>query len=258
MRFGCCASVDELDIVERAGFDYVELAAAAVRPLEDEQAFCRVAKRIASSRMRPETWNCFVLPEVPVVGPDADERRIDAYLATTMRRIARVGGELVVFGSGKARSAPDGWPGEKAHAQLLEFLNACADYADRYDLIVAVEPLRRAESNLVNSYVEGVALAAEARHPRIQALADLYHFDEEGESFDHIRDEGAWLAHVHVADTGRKAPGTGVYDYPGFLGAVADVGYDGRISIECVWDDFAREAADALAYVRRQWADATK
>lgn len=254
MRFGCCADVDQLAVLEQAGYDYVELAAATVKPMESEREFTRMARRIVASRMRPETWNCLVPSQVRLVGPEADERVIDQYLATVFRRISRVGGELVVFGSGAARRVPEGWPGEKTRAQLLSFLSACADYGERYDLIVAIEPLRQAESNVLNSYVEAVSLAAEANHPRIQALADLFHFDEEGESFDHIRDNGAWLAHVHIADTNRKAPGTGTYDLPGFFGALADVGYDMRITTECTWDDFAGQAALSLVYVRSHWA----
>lgn len=254
MRFGCCASVDQLRLVERAGYDFIELVAADIKPLESEAAFSEVARRVAASRMRPEAWNRLVPPDLKVVGPDVDDCRVDAYLATVLRRIARLGGEVVVFGSGPARSAPPGWPAEKVHAQLHEFLSACADYADRYDLIIAIEPLCKAESNVINSYREAVAYAEDCKHPRIQAMADLFHLREEGESFDHIRDDGVWLAHAHVAGAGRAAPNLDATGLDNFLAALADVGYDQRLTLECQWSAAGGEVAAALEAVKQRWA----
>ena len=64
---------------------------------------------------------------------------------------------------------------------------------------------------------------------------------------------GDYIHHVHVADTERKAPGTGEFDFDGFFGALKEAGYDGRISIECRWDDFDTEAPKALEFLKAKW-----
>ena len=61
------------------------------------------------------------------------------------------------------------------------------------------------------------------------------------------------LAHVHVADGGRRAPGVGGYDYASFMGALRRAGYDRRISAECQWEDLAAQAPGALAFMCEQW-----
>jgi len=61
------------------------------------------------------------------------------------------------------------------------------------------------------------------------------------------------LAHVHVADGGRRAPGVGGYDYAGFMRALRQAKYDQRISAECGWEDLSAQAAGALAFMKESW-----
>ena len=119
------------------------------------------------------------------------------------------GARLVVFGSGTARAIPDGFPREQATEQLVTFLRLVAQVATANEIIIAIEPLNRKESNVINSVADGVALAAQVNRAPIRVLADFYHMDEENEPLAHISQYKNWLAHIHVADTGRLAPGTG-------------------------------------------------
>ena len=85
-------------------------------------------------------------------------------------------------------------------------------------------------------------------------LADFYHMDEEQESLDHLMQYKEWLAHIHVADTDRRAPGTGAYPYATFVDKLAQAGYDGMVSIECRWEDFAAETGPACAFLQQVFA----
>jgi len=91
----------------------------------------------------------------------------------------------------------------------------------------------------------------------VATLVDFYHLDEESEPIADIRSAGSWIAHVHTADTGRRPPGTGNYDYEAFFGALKAIDYDARVSVECVWGDFEREARASVQFLRRAWKDAT-
>jgi sugar phosphate isomerase/epimerase len=75
--------------------------------------------------------------------------------------------------------------------------------------------------------------------------------EKDGEPIDAIVKDGDVLGHVHTADTDRYAPGTGVYDHAAMFRALKAAGYDGRVSIECGWKDFAAEIGPALAHLMR-------
>ncbi len=60
---------------------------------------------------------------------------------------------------------------------------------------------------------EAVVLAGKMNRPPIQVLANLYHMMEENEPLENIETARSYLQHVHVADSGRMAPGTGDYPY---------------------------------------------
>ena len=52
---------------------------------------------------------------------------------------------------------------------------------------------------------------------------------------------GTDLAHVHLADVNRGAPGDGRVDYAGLVAALRDVGYDGYLAMEIGFDRRAVE-----------------
>jgi sugar phosphate isomerase/epimerase len=277
MRFGCCvplgtfvlptggaAQLDEQDaldtrmqqlqeairIVERAGCDFLEFGVSVVAPEQPEPVFERLQATLRVTHLVPECFSSFVPPDITLVGDARERKRIEAYVAVSARRVAALGGKIIVFGSGKARSIPQGFSRKTAEDHLVEFLNLAADPAGANGIRIAIEPLNRSESNVVNSLAEAVALAERVNRPEIGVLVDFYHLDCEKESMDHIRQAGKRLIHVHVADAGRLYPGSGSYDYPGFWSALRGAGYDGRITIECNWRDFPKEVAPAMRFLR--------
>ena len=80
-------------------------------------------------------------------------------MRTAMRRVMLIGAKVVVFGSGKARLVPDDFARADAEAQLVDFLQLVAEETAEHDLTLAIEPLNRRESNILNSVAEGVVLA---------------------------------------------------------------------------------------------------
>jgi hypothetical protein len=55
MRFGCCVDVDQVSILAQAGYDFCELPARAVRPLDDEGAALPALRALAALPLRPES-----------------------------------------------------------------------------------------------------------------------------------------------------------------------------------------------------------
>jgi len=80
MRFGCCVPPDKIEIIARAGFDFCELPASAVQPLDDDAAALPALRAIAAAPLRPEAFNVLVPATLPLVGPHADLAAMRAYL----------------------------------------------------------------------------------------------------------------------------------------------------------------------------------
>lgn len=78
--------------------------------------------------------------------------------------------------------------------------------------------------------------------------------DEETEPFDTLVRNASRLRHVHLADTGRKNPGTGSYPYPAFFKRLKEAGYQDLLSAECSVDDPEADRRASLAFLQGAWA----
>lgn len=254
MKIGCCCSIENASIAHAAGFDYIECIVVSLKGEENDAAFAPVLQSYQASPIPVGAYNVFLPGDLKVVGPEVDPTRIQNYVRTALARVKATGVNMVVFGSGRSRMIPDGFARDEAMSQLVTFLRDVAVEADKNGITIAIEPLRQAESNVINTVADGVELAQRVDRPAIRVLADFYHMDEENEPLDHLVQYKDWLAHVHVADTGRGAPGTGRYPYAEFVANLREAGYDGMVSVECRWEDFAVEAAPSAAFLRQVFA----
>ena len=255
MRFGCCVAPDQIALLARAGYDFCELPAAAVQPFEEDAAALPALRALAAAPLRPEAFNILVPAQLPMVGPHVDRDALRFYLRRTFGRMVQLGGAVVVLGSGGARRIPEDMPREQALDQLADSLALAADEAGRAGIELALEHLNQNECNVFTSIAECQAFIEQRGLVGLRLLADLHHLEVEHEPADNVIAAAALLAHVHVADGDRRAPGVGGYDYAGFMAALRAVGYDRRISAECQWEDLAEQAPGALAFMRSQWDD---
>ncbi|MFC0473020.1 sugar phosphate isomerase/epimerase family protein [Halalkalibacter kiskunsagensis] len=249
MRLGCCASIDQANVVHAAGFDFIECTVVSLIPERSEEDFAEVLKKYQESPIPVEVCNVFLPGDLKVVGESVDLGRINRYLKTSLARVKQIGADTIVFGSGGARTIPEGFSREKAEEQIFTFLDLAADYAEPLGLTIVIEPLNTKESNILNSVPEAVEFARKINRKSIQVLADFYHMDEEKEPLTNIVTMKEYVKHIHVADTGRLAPGSGQYPYQDFTDCLMRANYNGRVSIECGWHDFEDEAARAREYL---------
>lgn len=249
---GICVNPDAVSKLP-PGFDFCEIAAAATLAGHDPSPDAVDLEGLSELEPAVRAFNCFLPGDLRVVGPDVQRDRVEAYVGTTIARAAEVGADLMVFGSGRSRSVPDGFARSAAWGQLVWFLERCADHAREHGLTIAIEPLNANECNILNTYTESVALAREVSRPFIKVLADTWHFAVEDEPLDDILEAPEWLAHVHVADSpDRGHPGSGSYPFDRLFAILREISYDGRVSIECGWPgDLTRDAAESLAFLER-------
>lgn len=256
MQFGVCAPPDKLESIAAAGYDYLEPSVVGMLQPEhsDTEIMPPLLEKFASSQLKPESYNLLLPGDLKVVGPDTDTKRQERYLEAAFQRAEQLGGAIAVFGSGGARRVPDGWSREDAYRQIAAFLTRCGDAAQRCGMSVVIEPLNSSECNILNSVAEAVKVAEEVAHPAIGVLSDLHHVTYDGQSYQETRDAGAFLRHVHVAGSGRRAPVAADHEYlREYFAVLKDMGYSGRISIECGWDNLEAQATEALQTLQRAW-----
>ena len=260
MKYGICTGIGAKDkwgvghehiaMAASAGFDYVELPLAAVMRMPEDVFAQEVLGTLAAHRMSWLTCNVFFPATVRLCGPDADEAQIADYAEQSIARAAQGGVKAIVLGSAGSRNLPIGMPLREGYAQLAHALGTIATIARRHGISIAIEPLNRAESNVVNRYVEGLYLAALTGQPNVGALVDSHHFFLNGENTAELLI--ATPMHAHYANAlGRRLPTQPDEAGREFFAALRASGYDGGVSLEGnVAGHLADEAAQALEALR--------
>src|SRR5215218_4152327 len=125
-----------------------------------------------------------------------------------------------------------------------------------------LEPLNRYEASFMNRVGQAADLARRVDHPRVVALADLFHMNiEESSMTAPIIDAGPLLQHVHIADNNRHVPGDGCLTFAIPFSALNQINYQGWLALECNAPGGSRTSPEAetayiqsATFVRNAWA----
>lgn len=262
MKIGCCTNfvavgkdrtgIELVEQIAQFGYDYVEMPLAPLAALSDGE-FANVMRRVEQSGIRCESCSNFFPSSMRLTGPEVDDAKVMAYVEKALARAHAMGAQYVVFGSGDSKRVPDGFPLEEGYRQVVALLKKIGLLARANSVIIVIEPLRRAECNLINSFAEGCRLAKDAGDENIQMLIDYYHFSEEHDSVRDLIDQGrGCLHHAHFARTeGRGYPaGIDEENYLPFINALKTLNYNERISVEGFSSDFAADAQATLKFMK--------
>ncbi|MDD7647766.1 MAG: sugar phosphate isomerase/epimerase [Ruminococcus bromii] len=251
MRFGVCAPVSEARNLAEIGFDYIEVSVALLAEMTDEQfaAFC--AENDAAP-IHAEAANCMFPGSLRLTGENADFAAVQSYLDRAMARLQTAGVSVAVFGSGGSRRVPEGFPKERAWAQLVKVGRMLGETAQKYGVTVALEPLRRAETNILNTQLEGLHLVQDVAHPHFKLLCDYYHLIVEGGTMADVEACAGQLVHTHISNPENRAAMTPAdrADYKSFFAALRRIGYDARMSFEGSAPDPEKQLPVALEVMK--------
>ena len=113
-------------------------------------------------------------------------------------------------------------------------------------LEIALEPLNRFESDMVNTAEDVLRLIKDINHPAAKVLLDGFHMAIEERNLEHaITSVGNKLIHVQVSENSRGTPGTGQTPWDSFKKGLKNINYKGVISIESFTPDI-KELAGAV------------
>ncbi len=260
MKFSMCTAVygmnDLHDTIDRAaavGFDAVEITAAKHLPIESSQERRKEVKKwITDAGMVTSGLHYIFDGSVKLATADRElNKKAAEYLCRVINVASDMEAETVIIGSGgTTRSFDEGADRVEGAKCMADVLRTAGDYAQQKGVVLAVEAINRYETNFLNTMKEATEFAQMVDHPAVRTMADTYHINiEETDPGASIRKYGHMLQNLHLADSNRKAPGTGHYDFNETAAALLETGFDKYCSFEVfglypwkLWFDTVEEA----------------
>ncbi|GAB5554195.1 MAG: sugar phosphate isomerase/epimerase [Saprospiraceae bacterium] len=245
--------------IRRMGFDAVEIPIEYPEMIDAK----KVKKALTDEGLKPIICGAF--------GPSRDLTHEDStvqkqcfeYLKHCFEFCNVVGANFLAgpmySAVGKARMLPP----EKRKEEwslAVDNLHKVCKMAKAKELLIALEPLNRFETDLVNTTADVVRMVKDIDHPSAKVMVDSFHMTiEESDLEAAILAAGDLLIHVQVSENYRGTPGTGLTPWKAFAKGLSKINYQGTISIEsftpeikelagavCFWKKMA-ESQDAFA-----------
>ena len=126
---------------------------------------------------------------------------------------------------------------------MVDMTGMVCTMAAQYGITIAIEPLRKPECNVINTFEQGVDLARRVGMENGKVLVDYYHLTYEQESPSVLERWGKEsLAHIHFANPAigtleecRFPNSPQEWPYEAFVSALQTIPYTGRISVEAYY-----------------------
>jgi len=222
-----------LDLIDRAralGFDVFEI------PLLNLAAVEPVAIRRRAEAAGIAIIGTMGLPrDKGLATADAAVRQDTvAFLKAAAERAREMGSPLL---GGMIYAVPGRFSGRGPTAEeirwLVEGLSEVALHAQRYGVTLAVEPVNRYETYLLNTTAQAQAVVDAIGLPNVGLLLDTYHMNIEDRGIAAtIRRHARSLRHLHLNESDRGMLGGGNLDWAGLFAALREIGYQGIGSLE--------------------------
>jgi len=233
------------------GYDGVELAIRDPRLLDGDEVIRVVSEHgldvpaIGTGQAWGEEGLSYTDPD-PVVRAAAIERT-----KSHVPFAARTGATIII-GLLRGIVKPGVTQGQ-AMDWVVAALRECCSAAKPHGVRIALEPINRYETTLINNVDQGMALTDRIGADNMGLLLDTFHMNiEDAVMEESIRACGDRIFHFHVADSNRWYPGAGHIDFSSVLGALSATGYQGYISGEFIpRPDGDTSAKKAIAYLRQ-------
>lgn len=231
------------------GYDGVELAIRDPKQVDSDYLLSLVADHQLKVPAIG-TGQAWGEDKLSLTDPDAAIRREAMDRLVSHLPLAQKLGAVIIVGliRGVGGSSSSGQEGQ----WLLEALRRFSETAAAHEVKIAVEPLNRYETTLINTASQGLELIQKVEADNIGLLLDTFHMNIEEPSIEDsimaCRDK---IFHFHVADSNRWYPGAGHLDFVSILKTLLKTRYKGFVSGEFMPEpDAAIGASRAIDYLR--------
>ena len=246
-RFAPGGSVREkVESARRFGFDALELS---IDPIASARTALRERLPVSAICGGYRGW---------LIDPDAERRRAAREdLAELVELAGALGcGCVVVPIWGRTRNLPNIGTGRTRDEDEELFVEAMADLAqaaERCGARLFIEPINRYQNDVCVTIADALRLRARIGSAAVGVMGDVFHMNiEEADLGRSLVAAGAFLSHMHLADSNRLEPGMGHLDLRPVFAALSQIGYDGFASFELAALSGPPETVlpSSVAYVR--------
>ncbi|MBW1808917.1 MAG: sugar phosphate isomerase/epimerase [Deltaproteobacteria bacterium] len=242
---------DNLAAIAQMGYDGVELAIRDPEQVDGQSILDQASRHqleisaIGTGQAWGEEGLSFSDPD-PQVRQNAIQRIIKHLpIAAKCQAILIIG---LIRGVPKPEQDID-----QSLAWMTEALTQCGQAASDKGVRLAIEPISRLETPLINTVEQGLDLIDRIGIDNLGLLLDTYHmYVEERSLLKSIRLAKGHIVHFHVADSNRCHPGAGDLDFGAILNELDKTGYSGYISGEFKPEPDAHTAArNAIEHLKK-------
>jgi len=249
---GICVSFADLPDAHRLGYDFVEVSLAELAALP-EYDFLELADYIDATGIAIRACYDMLPGDMRITGPGVSAQYQHEYLTGAFFRANRLGVKVIAMDCAKNRHVPDENDFPAAWRQLGNFMRLVQGHAVNTGLKVAIEPIRKAECNLLNLVSEATLMAGLLQLDNVGVLPNLGSMAMASEPLSALRRAMPLIQHVHIEGALRKglpAPGDGE-NYDKAFRLLTQLNYTGGVSIRSRHTgNFATQAKTALEYLR--------
>jgi len=250
---GICTDFTNLPDARALGYDFAEVPLCELAALSDNY-FDEFSAWCAGSGMRIQAVNRMLPEGMNIVGPDVRAAELHDYLSRAFARLKRLNARVVTLDAALNRTVPEGYDYPMAWRQLGNFLRLCQGHARENGLVIAAEPLRKTDCNLLNLVSEATLLSGLLQLDNVGVAANTGSMAMAAEPITALSQAGASLCHVHIEHPlTRRMPREGDgEDYFKLMRILKKGGYAGGVSVCCgKCTDFLIEARSALLCLRQ-------
>ena len=154
-------------------------------------------------------------------------------------------------------------PTENARGEYLDRLTGelipLAGYAKQRNVTLSLEPIVSSMTNLLNTTLETLEYLDQPGLEPVRLLMDTYHMHyEDNDIIDAFNMCKGRIEHIHISDSDRKFPGSGMVDFAAVGNCLIELGYDKAVSLEIPPVPDGRTAASkGLRWMQGIWKSET-
>jgi sugar phosphate isomerase/epimerase len=158
-------------------------------------------------------------------------------------------GAQVNIGRLRGQFHPD-IPRERSLSWMYTAFEVVTSHAGPRGVTITIEPVPRVEWNNIFNNRDGIEVLKKMGRENFRLMADVYAMNIEEHSIaESFRDAQAYLAHIHISDSNRLAPGGGNMDFPRIADAIRAIDYRGYVSAELIQFPNQEEAMETTIRV---------
>jgi D-psicose/D-tagatose/L-ribulose 3-epimerase len=262
-----------IEKINQAGFDGVEIPI-----FEGDVNHYKAIKKHLDNLGLACTTVTVATPDANPISPDARVRQAAVERMKGIIEINAVLGSEVIVGPYHSPLAVFSGvpPTADEKARGADTLRKVAEIAGQHNVTLAIESLNRFECYFLTTAADAAALVDAVGHPSFRTMYDTFHANiEEKSPAKGIAALGNRFIHVHISESDRGTPGTGMVHWDETFRELRKVNYDRWLVIEAfgralpdlaaatkVWRDLFPSAEEVytqgLRFIKEKWAAAAQ